>query len=143
MKAMTVVQFANWLNVISSDMTEAKGGFSADEDRTLNVRLYKLSMWVLEQAEKRDALDMRIRDFMARCPAAVRDAARALVRESQEQLKALRAAKPKKLPSALKRTKRSAKRQAELDKRYAEQQRDAELLARMDLGDAMAYAREL
>lgn len=143
MRAMTVVQFANWLNVISSDMTEAKGGFSADEDRTLNVRLYKLGMWVLEQAEKRDALDMRIRDFMARCPAAVRDAARALVRESQEQLKALRAAKPKKLPSALKRVKRSAKRQAELDKRYAEQQRDAELLARMDLGDAMAYAREL
>lgn len=143
MKAMTVVQFANWLNVISSDMAEAKGGFSADEDRTLNVRLYKLGMWVLEQAEKRDALDMCIRDFMARCPAAVRDAARALVRESQKQLKALRAAKPKKLPSALKRVKRSAKRQAELDKRYAEQQRDAELLARMDLGDAMAYAREL
>ena len=39
MKAMTVVQFANWLNVISSDMTEAKGGFSADEDSTLNARM--------------------------------------------------------------------------------------------------------
>ena len=142
MKAMTVVQFANWLNVISSDMTEAKGGFTADEDRTLNARLYKLAMWVLEQAEKRDALDMRIRDFMTSCPATVRDAARALVRESQEQLKALRA-EPKKLPSALKRVKRSAKRQAELDKRYAEQQRDAELLACMDLGDAIAYTREL
>lgn len=92
MKAMTVVQFANWLNVISSDMPEAKGGFSATEDSTLNVRLYKLAMWVLEQAEKRGALNMRIRDFMARCPATVRDAARALVREAQEQLKALRAA---------------------------------------------------
>lgn len=146
MKTMTVVQFANWLNVISSDMTEAKGGFTADEDRTLNVRLYNLAMWVLEQGEKRGALNMRIRDFMARCPATVRDAARALVRESQEQLKALRAkpaAAPQKLPSALKRVKRSAKRQAELDKRYAEQQRDTELLARMDLGDAIAYIREM
>lgn len=35
-------------------MTEAMSGFSADEDRTLNVRLYKLAMWVLEQAEKSD-----------------------------------------------------------------------------------------
>ena len=85
MKAMTVVQFANWLNVISSDMMEAKGDFAADADRTLNVRLYKLGMWVLEQAEQRGALNMRIRDFMARCPATVRDAARALVREAQRQ----------------------------------------------------------
>lgn len=60
MKAMTVVQFANWLNVISSDMTEAKGGFNPDEERTLNVHLYKLAMWVLEQAENRGALNMRI-----------------------------------------------------------------------------------
>ena len=90
MKTMTVVQFADWLNVISSDMTEAKGGFTADEDRTLNVRLYNLAMWVLEQAEKRGALNMLIRDFMARCPATVRDAARALVREAQAELKALR-----------------------------------------------------
>lgn len=57
MKAMTVVHFANWLNVISSDMTEAKGGFSATEDCTLNVRLYKLAMWVLEQAEKLDPFE--------------------------------------------------------------------------------------
>lgn len=142
MNAMTVAQFADWLNVLSSDMTEAKSGFTTDEDRALNVRLYKLAVWVLEQAEKRGALDMRIRDFMARCPASVRDAARAVVRKAQEQLKVLRAG-PKKQPSALKRVKRSAKRQAELDKRYAEQQRDAELLARMDLGDAIVYLREL
>ena len=90
MKAMTVVQFANWLNVISSDITTAKGGFDADADRTLNKRLYKLAMWVLEQAEQRGALNMRIRDFMARCPATVRDAARALVREARAMLKSLR-----------------------------------------------------
>lgn len=68
---MTVVKFANWPNVISSDMTEAKGGFSVTEDRALN---------------------MRIRDFMARCPATVR--------EAQEQLKARRAAAAK--PAAAK-----------------------------------------
>lgn len=94
MKAMTVIQFANWLNVISSDMSELKGS-SANEDRTINLRLRKLAMWVLEQAEQRGALNMRIRDFMARCPAAVRDAARALVREAQGQLKTLRAAAAK------------------------------------------------
>lgn len=63
MKAMTVVQFADWLNVINSDITEAKGGFTADEDRTLNVRLYKLAMWMLEQAEQRGALNMHIREM--------------------------------------------------------------------------------
>lgn len=94
MKAMTVIQFANWLNVISSDMSELKGS-SANEDRTINLRLRKLAMWVLEQAEQRGALNMRIRDFMARCPAAVRDAARALVHEAQGQLKTLRAAAAK------------------------------------------------
>lgn len=94
MKAMTVVQFANWLNVISSDMSELKGGL-VNKDRTIDLRLYKLAMWVLEQAEQRGALNMHIRDFMACCPATVRDAARALVREAQEQLKALRAAAAK------------------------------------------------
>ena len=142
MKAMTVAQFANWLNVISSDISEAKGGFAAGEDRTLNVRLYKLGMWVLEQAEKRGALNMCIRDFMARCPASVRDAARALVREAQEQLKALRAAKPVAAKKALRRV----KDQAAANKRFAEQERreaEREQVARMDLGDAIAYVREL
>lgn len=142
MKAMTVVQFANWLNVISSDITEAKGGFSATEDRSLNKRLYKLAMWVLEQAEKRGALNMRIRDFMARCPASVRDAARALVREAQAELKALRAAKP----AAAKKALRRVKDQAAADKRFAEQERreaERELIERMDLGDAIVYVREM
>lgn len=140
MKAMTVVQFANWLNVISSDMTEAKGGFSATEDRTLNVRLYKLAMWVLEQAEKRGALNMRIRDFMARCPAAVRDAARALVREAQEQLKALRAtAKPAAAKKAVRKRKAAHKKERTdlmSDEDYAE------MLQRMDPSEAARIQRE-
>lgn len=47
---MAVIQFADWLNVISSDMSKLKGS-SANEDRTINLRLRKLAMWVLEQAE--------------------------------------------------------------------------------------------
>lgn len=86
MKAATVVQFANWLNVISSDISELKGNL-VNEDRTINRRLYKLGMWVLEQADKRGALDMSIDDFMARCPASVRAA--------KAELKALRAAAAK------------------------------------------------
>lgn len=146
MKAMTVVQFANWLNVISSDMTEAKGGFSATEDRTLNVRLYKLTMWVLEQAEKRGALNMRIRDFMARCPATVRDAARALVREAQGQLIALRAAAAK--PAAAKAApakKTVRKRKAAHKKERTDLMSDedyAEMLQRMDPFEAARIQRE-
>lgn len=117
MKAMTVVQFANWLNVISSDMSGLKGN-PANEDRTINLRLYKLAMWVLEQAEQRGALNMRIRDFMACCPATVRDAARALVREAQEQLKALRAAAAK--PAAAKKAVRKANPKNMSDEDYAE-----------------------
>ena len=146
MKAMTVVQFANWLNVISSDMTEAKGGFAAGEDRTLNVRLYKLAMWVLEQAEKRGALNIRIRDFMARCPASVRDAARALVREAQGQLKALRAAAAK--PAAAKAApakKAVRKRKAAPKKERTDLMSEegyAEMLQRMDPFEAARIQRE-
>lgn len=132
MKAMTVVQFANWLNVISSDIN--------GKDRAINLRLYKLAMWTLEQAEMRGALNMRIRDFMARCPANVRDAARALVREAQAARNVV--AKP----AATKKAVRRVKDQAAAEKRFAEQERreaERELIARMDLGDAIAYVREL
>lgn len=146
MKEMTVVQFANWLNVISSDMTEAKGGFSATEDRTLNVRLYKLAMWVLEQAEKLDALNMRIRDFMARCPASVRDAARALVSEAQEQLKALRAAAAKPAAAKAAPAKNAVrKRKAAHKKERTDLMSDedcAEVLQRMDPFEAARIQRE-
>lgn len=146
MKAMTVTQFANWLNVISSDMTEAKGGSPATEDRTLNVRLYKLAMWVLEQAEKRDALNMHIRDFMTCCPATVRDAARALVREAQGQLKALRANAAK--PAAAKAApakKAVRKRKAAHKKERTDLMSDedyAEMLQRMDPFEAARIQRE-
>lgn len=144
MKAMTVVQFANWLNVISSDMTAAKGGFSATEDRSLNVRLCKLAMWVLEQAEKRGALNMCIRDFMARCPATVRDAARALVREAQGQLKALRAAAAKPAAAKVAPAKKAVrKRKAKAERTDLMSDEDyAEMLQRMDPFEAARIQRE-
>ena len=60
MAVKTVKQFANWIGVINSE---------------ISARLYKFVMWLLEQADKRGALGMNIDDFMARCPASVRDAA--------------------------------------------------------------------
>lgn len=143
MKAMTVTQFANWLNVISSDMSELKGN-PVNEDRAINRRLFKLGMWVLEQADQRDALNMSIADFMARCPATVRDAARALVREAQEQLKALRAAAAK--PAAAKAApakKAVRKRKAKAERTDLMSAEDyAEMLQRMDPFEAARIQRE-
>jgi len=145
MKAMTVVQFANWINAISSDMTEAKGGFTADGERTLNVRLYKLSTWVLEQAEQRGALNMRISDFMARCPATVRDAARALVREAQEQLKALRAAAAKPAAAKAAPAEKAVRKRKAAPKANPKNMSDedyAEMLSKLDPFEAALILRE-
>lgn len=144
MKAMTVIQFANWLNVISSDMSELKGR-RVNEDRTIHLRLYKLAMWVLEQAEQRGALNMRIRDFMARCPATVRDAARALVREAQEQLKALRAAAAKPVAAKAAPAKKATRKRKAAPKTNPKNMSDedyAEMLQRMDPFEAARIQRE-
>lgn len=45
-------------------------------------------------------------------------------------------------PKALRKRKISAKRQVQLDAQYAEEQREAELLARMSESEAAAYLRE-
>lgn len=95
MAVKTVKQFANWIGVINSEIDDLKRAPLGSAERALNARLYKFTMWLLGQAYKRCALDMNIDDFMARCPAAVRDAALALVREAKAELKALRAAAAK------------------------------------------------
>lgn len=95
MAIKTVKQFANWIGVINSEIEDLKRAPLGSAERALNARLYKFVMWLLGQADKRDALDVNIDDFMARCPAAVRDAALALVREAKAELKALRAAAAK------------------------------------------------
>lgn len=99
MAIKTVKQFANWISVINSEIEDLKRAPQGSAERALNARLYKFVMWLLEQADKRAALDMNINDFMAQCPASVRDAALALVRAAKAELKALRAAPAKKAVS--------------------------------------------
>lgn len=132
MNASTVNQFATQLNALAFELETLRADAS---------RLRKLSLWMLQQASARNALDMSVRDFMARCPATVRDAAHAVVREAQGARRAHAAAKAATPKRALR--KLSKREQAALDKRLAEAERDAELLARMDLGDAIAYCREM
>ena len=64
MKKMTVVQFTNWLNVISSDISELKGN-PVNEDRAINLCLYKLGMWVRERkaAPKANPKNMSDEDY--------------------------------------------------------------------------------
>ena len=107
MKAMTVKQFANWTLTLSSDIAELNNYTVRDKKGTICGRLGALARWALEQGEARRALNMRIADFMARCPAAVRDAARALVREARALLKSLRDAAAK--PAAAKKAVRKCK----------------------------------
>lgn len=95
MAIKTVKQFANWIGVINSEINDLKRAPMGSAERALNARLYKFVMWLLEHADKRAALDMNIDDFMSRCPASVRDAALALVREAKAELKALRNAAAK------------------------------------------------
>lgn len=86
MNATTVNQFAQRCDALALSIEQLSG--NAD-------RVRALAQWLRDQGRARHALHMRVREFMARCPAAVRDAARALVREAREQLKALRAAAAK------------------------------------------------
>lgn len=114
MAIKTVKQFANWISVINSEIEDLKRAPQGSAERALNARLYKFVMWLLEQADKRAALDMNINDFMAQCPASVRDAALALVRAAKAELKALRAAAAK--PAAAKKAvskRKSARSQRE------------------------------
>lgn len=136
MTIKTVKQFANWISVINSEIEDLKRAPLGSAERALNARLYKFTMWLLEQADKRAALDMNIDDFMARCSASVRDAALALVREAKAELKALRAAAAK--PAAAKTT--PAKKAVRTDLMSAEDY--AEMLRRMDTFEAARIQRE-
>lgn len=146
MNAKTVKQFANWTLELSNDIHVASGATVRSRKGTLSERLGKLARWALEQAEKRDALEMSIDDFMARCPATVRDAALALVREAKAELKALRAAAAK--PVAAKaapaekvvRKRKAAPKKERTDLMSVEDY--AEMLRRMDPFEAARIQRE-
>lgn len=67
MNATTVNQFATRANALAYAI-ETLGGKAE--------RLRALVLWMLKQASSRKAFDMDVREFMARCPTKVRDAAR-------------------------------------------------------------------
>lgn len=137
MKAMTVKQFANWTLTLSSDVAELSGFGVRDTKGTICERLGKLARWALEQGEARGALDMCIADFMARCPAAVRDAARSVVREAKASLVCLKSAKAAPAKKAVRKCKAKAERTDLMsDEDYAE------MLQRMDPFEAARIQRE-
>lgn len=144
MAIKTVKQFANWIGVINSEIEDLKRAPLGSAERAMNARLYKFVMWLLEQADKRAALDMNIDDFMARCPASVRDAALALVREAKAELKALRAAAAKPVAALAAPAKKAVrKRKAKAERTDLMSAEDyAERLRRMDPFEAARIQRE-
>ena len=127
MNATTVNQFATRVNALAYAI-ETLGGKTD--------RLRALALWLLNQASARNALDMDVREFMARCPAAVRDAARAVVRDAQTLLRALRTRSANKV---LRKRKAAAKKERTdlmSDEDYAE------MLQRMDPFEAARIQRE-
>lgn len=80
MNATTVNQFAQRCDALAQGIEQLSG--NAD-------RVRALAQWLRDQGRARHALHMRAHEFMARCPVAVRDAARAVVTDAQSQLKLL------------------------------------------------------
>lgn len=145
MAVKTVKQFANWIGVINSEINDLKRAPLGSAERALNARLFKFTMWLLGQADKRCALDMNIDDFMARCPAAVRDAALALVREAKAELKALRAAAAKPAAAEAAPAKKAVRKRKAAPKANPKNMCDedyAEMLQRMDPFEAARIQRE-
>lgn len=132
MNTTTVNQFATRANARAYAI-ELLGG-KAD-------RLRALSLWLLKQASARNALDMDVREFMTRCPATVRDAAREVWSNARTLLKSLRdaAAKPVAAKKAVRKRKTAPKKERTdlmSDEDYAE------MLQRMDPFEAARIQRE-
>lgn len=127
MNATTVNQFAQRCDAIAAQLEQLQGNAE---------RVRALAQWLRDQGRARHALHMRIREFMMRCPEAVRDAARAVVREAQVAIAAAKAAPVKK---AVRRRKAAAKKERTdlmSDEDYAE------MLQRMDPFEAARIQRE-
>lgn len=132
MKATTVNQFATRTNELAYAI-ETLGG-KAD-------RLRALSLWLLKQAGARNALDMDVREFMTRCPATIRDAAREVWSNAQASLKSLSGAAAK--PAAAKKAVRKRKAAPKKERTDLMSDEDyAEMLQRMDPFEAARIQRE-
>lgn len=132
MNATTVNQFATRANALAYAI-ELLGG-KAD-------RLRALSLWLLKQASARNALDMDVREFMTRCPATVRDAAREVWSNARTLLKSLRdaAAKPAAAKKAVRKRKTAPKKERTdlmADEDYAE------MLQKLDPSEAARIQAE-
>lgn len=130
MNATTVNQFITRANVLAYAI-ETLGG-NAD-------RLRALALWMLKQASQRKTFGMDVREFMARCPTKVRDAAREVWVNARALLKSLRddVAKPVATKKAVRKRKAKAKRTDLMsDEDYAE------MLQRMDPFEAARIQRE-
>lgn len=133
MNAMTVNQFAQRCDALAQGIEQFSGNAN---------RVRALAQWLRDQGRARHALHMRVREFMARCPVAVRDAARAVVADAQSLLKSLRDAATKPAAPAKKAVR---KRKAAPKKKRADLMSDedyAEMLQRMDPFEAARIQRE-
>ena len=132
MNATTVNQFAQRCDALAQGIEQLNG--NAD-------RVRALAQWLRDQGRARHALHMRVHEFMARCPATVRDAARALVSEAQALLKSLRDAAAK--PTAAQKVVRKRKAAPKKERTDLMSDEDyAEMLQRMDPFEAARIQAE-
>lgn len=129
MNTTTVNQFAQRCDAIAAQLEQMRGNAE---------RVRALAQWLRDQGRARRALHMRVREFMTRCPAAVRDAARAVVREALNTIAASKA--PVKAAPAKKAVR---KRKAKAERTDLMSDEDyAEMLQRMDPSEAARIQRE-
>lgn len=131
MNATTVHQFAQRCDALAQSIEQLSG--NAD-------RVRALAQWLRDQGRARHALHMRVREFMARCPATVRDAARAVVADAQSLLKSLRDAAAKPTAPAKKAVRKRKAKAERTDLMLVEDY--AEMLRRMDPFEAARIQRE-
>ncbi len=129
MNATTVNQFAQRCDAIASQLEQLSGDAG---------RVRALAQWLRDQGRARHALHIRVREFMTRCPAAVRDAARTVVREALDAI-----ATPKTPAKAAPAKKAVRKRKAKAKRTDLMSDEDyAEMLQRMDPFEAARIQRE-
>lgn len=129
MNATTVNQFAQRCDSIASQLEQLSSNAE---------RVRALAQWLRDQGRARHAMHMRVREFMSRCPAAVRDAAREVVREALATIAA-----PKTPTKAAPAKKAMRKRKAKAKRTDLMSDEDyAEMLQRMDPFEAARTQRE-
>lgn len=129
MNATTVNQYATRCYAIAMEVETLRGDAQ---------RVRALALWLRDQGRARHALHMSVREFMSRCPAAVRDAAREVVREALATIAA-----PKTPAKAAPAKKAVRKRKAKAERTDLMSDEDyAEMLSKLDPFEAARIQRE-